>query len=289
MDYDYIVVGAGSAGAVVANRLSANPHNKVLLLEAGPADHPWTRIPVGSARMITNPSCNWLYSSEPDANTNGRRIPVPRGRMLGGSSALNGMAFVRGQAQDSAFRTIDRSAAGQPQRPQQDGAGDDRGPSAATRAGRAVGVTGDVDEVKCPFHTAGHSFRKTSQFLADVFFERGSAPSTHLLDLSVGVPGQRESVGPATPERVCVDAINWDSFCRGVVQYGSRGLYCSTCILICDVGTFSSDCSTCSRTGPARPGWPIFSVKRAFACAVIGVADTWLDLRRRWPLPSGET
>ena len=100
MDYDYIVVGAGSAGAVVANRLSANPRNKVLLLEAGPADHPWTRIPVGSARMITNPSCNWLYSSEPDANTNGRRIPVPRGRMLGGSSALNGMAFVRGQAQD---------------------------------------------------------------------------------------------------------------------------------------------------------------------------------------------
>ncbi|MGQ0581684.1 MAG: GMC family oxidoreductase [Reyranella sp.] len=100
MDYDYIVVGAGSAGAVVANRLSADRRNSVLLLEAGPADHPWTRIPVGSARMITNPAVNWLYSSEPDANTNGRRIPVPRGRMLGGSSALNGMAFVRGQAQD---------------------------------------------------------------------------------------------------------------------------------------------------------------------------------------------
>ncbi len=100
MDYDFIVVGAGSAGAVVANRLSADPRNSVLLLEAGPADHPWTRIPVGSARMITNPAFNWLYSSEPGASTNGRRIPVPRGRMLGGSSALNGMAFVRGQAQD---------------------------------------------------------------------------------------------------------------------------------------------------------------------------------------------
>jgi choline dehydrogenase len=100
MQYDYIVVGAGSAGAVVANRLSANPGNRVLLLEAGPADYRWTRVPVGSARMITNPSVNWLYSSEPEANTNGRRIPVPRGRMLGGSSALNGMAFVRGQAQD---------------------------------------------------------------------------------------------------------------------------------------------------------------------------------------------
>ncbi len=100
MQYDYIVVGAGSAGAVVANRLSADARHKVLLLEAGPADYRWTRIPVGSARMITNPAVNWLYSSEPEANTNGRRIPVPRGRMLGGSSALNGMAFVRGQAQD---------------------------------------------------------------------------------------------------------------------------------------------------------------------------------------------
>ena len=100
MQYDYIVVGAGSAGAVIANRLSANPGNSVLLLEAGPADYRWTHVPVGSARMITNPAVNWLYSSEPEANTQGRRIPVPRGRMLGGSSALNGMAFVRGQAQD---------------------------------------------------------------------------------------------------------------------------------------------------------------------------------------------
>ncbi|MDP2334419.1 MAG: GMC family oxidoreductase N-terminal domain-containing protein [Reyranella sp.] len=100
MDHDYIVVGAGSAGAVVANRLSADARSRVLLLEAGPAGHPWTRIPVGSARMITNPAVNWLYSSEPEASTNGRRIPVPRGRLLGGSSALNGMAFVRGQAQD---------------------------------------------------------------------------------------------------------------------------------------------------------------------------------------------
>jgi choline dehydrogenase len=98
--YDYIVVGAGSAGAAVAHRLSADARNKVLLLEAGAASHPWSFIPVGSARLITNPSANWLYSSEPEANTNGRRIPVPRGKLLGGSSAINGMAFVRGQAQD---------------------------------------------------------------------------------------------------------------------------------------------------------------------------------------------
>ena len=100
MNYDHIVVGAGSAGAVVANRLSADQRNKVLLLEAGPASNPWSWLPVGSARLITNPAANWLYSSEPEANTKGRRIPVPRGRLLGGSSSINGMAFVRGQAQD---------------------------------------------------------------------------------------------------------------------------------------------------------------------------------------------
>jgi choline dehydrogenase len=98
--YDYIVVGAGSAGAAVANRLSADPRNSVLLLEAGRADHPWTRIPIGYARMITNPAANWLYTSEPEPGTHNRRLPVPRGKLLGGSSAINGLAFVRGQAQD---------------------------------------------------------------------------------------------------------------------------------------------------------------------------------------------
>ena len=98
--YDYIVVGAGSAGAAVANRLSADARNSVLLLEAGPASNPWSRLPVGYAKLINNPAANWLYSSEPEANTNGRRLPVPRGRILGGSSSINGLAFVRGQAQD---------------------------------------------------------------------------------------------------------------------------------------------------------------------------------------------
>jgi choline dehydrogenase len=98
--YDYIIVGAGSAGAAVAHRLSANPSNKVLLLEAGRASHPWSFIPIGMARLIKNPAANWLYSSEPEASTNGRRLPVPRGKLLGGSSAINGMVFVRGQAQD---------------------------------------------------------------------------------------------------------------------------------------------------------------------------------------------
>jgi choline dehydrogenase len=98
--YDFIVVGAGSAGAVVANRLSADPRHKVLLLEAGRASYPWSRIPVGYAKMVSNPAVNWLYSAEPEPSTNGRRLPVPRGKLLGGSSAINGLAFVRGQRQD---------------------------------------------------------------------------------------------------------------------------------------------------------------------------------------------
>ena len=98
--FDYIVVGAGSAGAALANRLSADAGTRVLLLEAGRSSHPWSAIPVGFARLIDNPAANWLYSSEPEESTGGRRIPVPRGRLLGGSSAINGMVFVRGQAED---------------------------------------------------------------------------------------------------------------------------------------------------------------------------------------------
>ena len=98
--FDYIIVGAGSAGSVLANRLSANPKYKVLVLEAGRESHPWSRIPVGFARLINNPAANWLYSSEPDEGTGNRRIPIPRGKLLGGSSSINGMVFVRGQSQD---------------------------------------------------------------------------------------------------------------------------------------------------------------------------------------------
>ena len=98
--FDYIVVGAGSAGSVLANRLSADPKYKVLVLEAGRESHPWSRVPVGFAKLIDNPAANWLYSSEPDVGTGGRRIPVPRGKLLGGSSSINGMVFVRGQSQD---------------------------------------------------------------------------------------------------------------------------------------------------------------------------------------------
>ena len=100
--YDYIVVGAGSAGAVLANRLSASGEFRVLCLEAGTegSGYFWSRVPAGVAKMIDNPAVNWCYNSEPDEGSGQREIEVPRGKMLGGSSSINGMVFVRGQAQD---------------------------------------------------------------------------------------------------------------------------------------------------------------------------------------------
>ena len=97
---DFIVVGAGSAGAALANRLSESGRYQVLLLEAGGETHPLSRVPISFARFINRPGVNWLYAAEPEASTGGRPIPVPRGRMLGGSSAINGMVWVRGQRQD---------------------------------------------------------------------------------------------------------------------------------------------------------------------------------------------
>lgn len=98
--YDYVIVGAGSAGSVLANRLSDGGKYQVLVLEAGRKSHPWSRIPVGFSKLIDNPAANWCYESEPEQGTNQRKIPVPRGRLLGGSSSINGMVFVRGQSHD---------------------------------------------------------------------------------------------------------------------------------------------------------------------------------------------
>jgi choline dehydrogenase len=99
--FDYIVVGAGSAGCVLANRLSANPAHKVLLVEAGGRDlNPWLHIPVGYFKTMHNPSFDWCYETEPDAGIDGRRLQWPRGKVLGGSSALNGLLYVRGQPAD---------------------------------------------------------------------------------------------------------------------------------------------------------------------------------------------
>jgi choline dehydrogenase len=94
---DYVVIGAGSAGAALANRLSENGRHQVLLLEAGGETHPLSRVPVSFAKFINRPGVNWLYASEPEACDRRPHIPVPRGQMLGGSSAINGMVWVRGQ------------------------------------------------------------------------------------------------------------------------------------------------------------------------------------------------
>ena len=101
MDADYIIVGAGSAGCVLANRLSADPKTRVLLLEAGGKDsNPWIHIPVGYFKTMHNPAVDWCYKTEPDPGLNGRSIDWPRGKVLGGSSSLNGLLYVRGQRQD---------------------------------------------------------------------------------------------------------------------------------------------------------------------------------------------
>jgi choline dehydrogenase len=98
--FDYIVIGAGSAGAVLAARLSENPRTRVLLLEAGRASHFYSRFPISFGLLINHPTANWLYGSEPEEVTARRAIPVPRGKLLGGSSAINGLVWVRGQPND---------------------------------------------------------------------------------------------------------------------------------------------------------------------------------------------
>src|SRR5256885_7100441 len=97
----YIVVGAGTAGCIVANRLSADPGNRVLILEAGGDDNwIWFHIPVGYLFAIGNPRSDWMFRTEPDPGLNGRSLAFPRGKVIGGSSAINAMIYMRGQAAD---------------------------------------------------------------------------------------------------------------------------------------------------------------------------------------------
>ena len=98
--WDYIVVGAGSAGCVLANRLSANPKNRVLLLEAGPKDrNPWIHIPIGYYKTMLS-DLSWGYDTQPEKELNNRQVHWPRGKVLGGSSSINGLLYIRGQRED---------------------------------------------------------------------------------------------------------------------------------------------------------------------------------------------
>ncbi len=100
-EFDYIVVGAGSAGCVLAGRLSEDPATRVLLLEAGPPDRSlWIHLPIGYGKTMWSQKYNWCFSTDPDPNMNGRRIYWPRGKTLGGSSSINGLIYIRGQRED---------------------------------------------------------------------------------------------------------------------------------------------------------------------------------------------
>ena len=100
-DFDYIIVGAGTSGCLLANRLSANPKNRVLLLEAGGKDdYFWIRVPVGYLFTMNNPRTDWCFSTEASTGLNGRSLNYPRGKVLGGCSSINGMIYMRGQARD---------------------------------------------------------------------------------------------------------------------------------------------------------------------------------------------
>src|SRR5450631_107441 len=101
LEFDYVVVGAGSAGCVLANRLSADGRYSVLLLEAGPKDRNiWIHVPLGYGKLFKDTTVNWMYQTEPEPGLNGRVVFQPRGKVLGGSSSINGLLYVRGQHAD---------------------------------------------------------------------------------------------------------------------------------------------------------------------------------------------
>ena len=101
MQADYVIVGAGSAGCVLANRLTEDPSTRVILLEAGGKDwNPYIHVPAGFMKLLDHPTITWGFKADKESGLNGREIPYPRGRVLGGSSSINGMIYIRSQPED---------------------------------------------------------------------------------------------------------------------------------------------------------------------------------------------
>ncbi|PZX17156.1 choline dehydrogenase-like flavoprotein [Palleronia aestuarii] len=167
--FDYVIVGGGTAGCVLANRLSADPRNRVVLIEAGSwARTPWTVIPAGFYKLLTNPRFNWMFTSEPEPGTMDRQIAIPRGKGLGGSTLINGMIYVRGQKLDydgwaqrgctgwsfddvaPLFRRIESYAGGDP-----DGERGQDGPLPVTEVSERPAIARAFLDAA---HEAGHAF-----------------------------------------------------------------------------------------------------------------------------------